>query len=95
MGGQGQPATCLPGRGHAKRLGWTLANSAARPALCGDAVVRWDVGLNPHAAQLFRIELGSHRRYRSWHKATPLQESFVKAEAAEYYGGLMWRAKQH
>ena len=95
LGGQDQPATCLPGRGQARRLDWIWANAAARPALCGDATVRWDVALKPHAAQVFSIELGSQRQHRSWHKATVLQEASVKAETADYYGDLVWRARRH
>ena len=37
----------------------------------------------------------SQRQYRSWREATSLQEPSVKAEAAEYYGELVWRAMQH
>ena len=95
LGGQDQPATCLPGRGQARRLDWIWANAAAKPALCGDAIVRWDVALKPHAAQVFSIELGSQRQYRSWHKATVLQEASVKAETADYFGDLVWRARRH
>ena len=93
LGGEEQPPTCLPGRGQPRRLDWLWANAAAKPALCGNAEVRWDVGISPHAVQSFSIELGRQQPYRSWRNATPLQTCEVKAEVAEYFGDLVWQAR--
>ena len=74
LGGLRQPATRLPSRDLPRGLDWLLAIRAVQPALCGDAVVRWDLGLKTHAAQVFSIE--EHRlRYSYWQAATPLAAS--------------------
>ncbi len=66
LGGQLQPATCLPGRGRPRRIDWIWANRAAQPVLCGDAAVCWDLGLRPHTAQALKVELQDARRFPKW-----------------------------
>ncbi len=64
-----------PATGHVfaeEGLDWLLASRGVLPALRGDAEVRWDLGLNPHAAQVFRVELQENRSFTKWHPATPV-----------------------
>ena len=72
LGGTGQPATCLPSKGQPRRLDWLLASRGLQPALRGEATVRWDLGLKPHAGQEFWVELKEKRQYQKWVPATPL-----------------------
>ena len=72
LGGTKQPATCLPSIGQPRRLDWLLASRGLQPALRGEAAVRWDLGLKPHAGQEFWVELKEKRRYQKWVPATPL-----------------------
>jgi hypothetical protein len=72
LGGPQQPATCLPSKGQPRRLDWLLASRGLQPALRGQATVRWDLGLKPHAVQEFWVELQEKRRYSKWVPATPL-----------------------
>ncbi len=46
-----------------RRLDWLMANRRVQPSCCGDGTVRWDLGLKPHEAQVFQIELLNRLRY--------------------------------
>ena len=94
LGGLRQPATFLPSRGLPRRLDWLLANRAVQPALCGDAVVRWDLGLKTHAAQVFSIELEHRLRYSCWQATTPLAASTADPAATAYWCEPAWASRQ-
>ena len=83
LGGAEQLPTCLPSRGQARRIDWAWASKGVQPALRGTEV-RWDLGLRPHAAQQFSLELQEKRWFNCWQGATPLPGLPCGAQAAAY-----------
>ncbi len=65
-----------------------MANRGVQLALCGDAEVRWDLGLRPHGAQVFRNELQIRLRHICWQAATPLAASFADPTVSASWGEL-------